>query len=57
MEVNIRLILALRNLDIGYEGLTQFMTMMNMEQPVTKKNYAKIVDSLHGAYMEEAKQV
>ena len=55
MEVNIRLICTLRNLGIGYEGLTQFMTILNMEQPVTKKNCAKIVDSLHGACVKEAK--
>lgn len=54
MEANVRLILAFRNLGIGYEGLSHFMTMMNMEQPVTKKNYDKILDSLHGAYMMEA---
>ena len=55
MEVNVRLILALRNLGIGFEGLTQFTTMMNIEKHVNKNNYANIVDSLHNAYKEAAK--
>ena len=54
MEINIRSVLALRNLGIGYDGLDNFCTQMNMPKPMTKSNYQKIINSLHENYMKVA---
>ena len=47
MEVNVRISMALRNLGIGYDGLENFCTQMNMHKPMTKKNYQKTIDAIH----------
>jgi len=56
MEVNIRTVMAFRNLGIGYEGLENFCMQMNMHKPMTRNNYGKVIDSLHDVYLEIAKQ-
>ena len=56
MEVNVRLIMALRNLGIGYDGLQHFCMTLNMNKPMTRNNYNKTVNSLHESYMAEAEQ-
>ena len=56
MEVNVRLIIALRNLGIGYDGLHYFCMTLNMNKPMTRNNYNTTVNSLHESYMAEAEQ-
>eukprot|EP00795_Rhopilema_esculentum_P002475 gene2475-18136_t len=55
-EVNVRAVMAMRNLGIGHDGLESFCMHMNMQQPMTRNNYNKLIDSLHTVYMNEAEQ-
>ena len=54
-EVNVRMVLAFRNIGCGYESINNFALAMNMESPMTRKNYSKLIANLHEAYCEEAK--
>ena len=55
-EVNVRAVMAMRNLGIGHDGLECFCLHMNMNQPMTRNNYSKLIDSLHTEYMNEAEE-
>ena len=55
-KVNVRLIIALRNLGIGYDGLQHFCMTLNMNKPMTQNNHNTTVNSLHESYMAEAEQ-
>ena len=56
MAINVRLIMALRNLGIGYDGLQHFCMTLNMNKPMTRNNYNTTVNSLHESYMAEVEQ-
>ena len=53
-EVNLCLVLAFRNIGIGYDGMASFPTTMNMHKPMTRKNYGNVIDLLHESYLAEA---
>ena len=55
-EVNVRAVMAMRNLGIGHDGLESFCMHMNMNKPMTRNNYSKLIDSLHTEYMNEAEE-
>ena len=55
-DVNVRAVMAMRNLGIGHDGLESFCVHMNMQQPMTRNNYNKLIDSLHTVYMKEAEE-
>ena len=48
--------MALRNLGIGYDGLENFCMSMNMNKPMTRNNYQKIISSLHDSCVAEAEK-
>ncbi|XP_065069807.1 uncharacterized protein LOC135694862 [Rhopilema esculentum] len=54
MEVNVRTIMAFREIGVGYEGLVDFATIMNMAKPMTRKSYNNIVSQVHGAFVDVA---
>ena len=54
-EVNVRMALAFRNIGCGYESIKNFALTMNMECPMTRKNYNALITNIHEAYCEEAK--
>ena len=47
--------LAFRNIGCGYESIKNFALAMNMENPMTRKNYNKVIGNIHKACCEEAK--
>ena len=53
-EVNLCMVLAFRNIGIGYDGMASFATTMNMNKPMTRKNYGNVIDLLHESYLAEA---
>ncbi|MCP4483313.1 MAG: hypothetical protein GY823_01950 [Flavobacteriaceae bacterium] len=55
-EVNGRAVLAFRNIGVRYEKITDFSKTMNMQKPMTRNNYDKLIDSVHAAYMKEAEK-
>ena len=56
MEVNVRMVMAMREIGVGYEGLNMFAINMNMHRPMTKNNYNKIIHSLHESFMNVASE-
>ncbi|XP_065055580.1 uncharacterized protein LOC135684104 [Rhopilema esculentum] len=54
MEVNVRMIMAFRNIGCGLEAMNTYSMIMNMHKPMTQKNYNSLIDNLHVAYLEEA---
>ena len=54
MEVNVRIVMAFREVGIGYEGIADFASCMNMHKPMTRSNYNKIIGNMHKAYVEVA---
>ena len=49
-DVNLRTVLAMREIGKGYEGLSKFCTVMNMLPPMSKVSYDNCVDEIHWAY-------
>ena len=49
-DVNLRTVLAMREIGKGYEGLSKFCTVMNMPPPMSKTSYDNCVDEIHWAY-------
>ena len=54
MEVNVQIIMAVREIGVGYEGLVDFATVMNMDKPMTRKTYNNIVGKLNESFIEVA---
>ena len=48
--------MAMRKLDVGHDGLESFCMHMNMQQPMTRSYYNKLIDSLHTVYVNEAEE-
>ena len=48
--------MAMRTLGIGHDDLGIFCMHMNMNKPMTRNNYSKLIDSLHTEYMNEAEE-
>lgn len=51
-EVNTRMVLAFREIGRGYNALNTFTRCMNMNRPMTQKNYDNITKSLHESYLK-----
>ena len=54
-EVTVRIPLAFGNIGCGYESIENFALAMNMECPMTRKNYTALIRNIHEAYCEEPK--
>jgi len=50
------LVLAFREIGNGYESIKKFCHLMNMPEPMTKKNYHALKDKLHYAYVKTARE-
>ena len=53
-EVNVRMVMAFRNIGCGLEAMTAFSMMMNMQKAMTRDNYSSLINNIHSAYLEEA---
>ena len=54
LEVNVRMVMAFRNIGCGLEAMTAFSMMMNMQKAMTRDNYTNFINNIHSAYLEEA---
>ena len=54
LEVNVRMVMAFRNIGCGLEAMTAFSMMMNMQKAMTRDNYSNLINNIHSAYLEEA---
>ena len=52
-DINLRSVLAMREIGKGYEGLSKFCTVMNMPAPMSQTSYDNCVDEIHWAYQLE----
>ena len=52
-DVNLRTVLAFRELGKGYEAMVNFSTIMNMTKPMTCSSYQNCIDEIHKAFEEE----
>ena len=48
-EVNRRVVLAMRNIGVGHQGLVKFCGVMNMLSPMNANAYSEHVKAIHGA--------
>ena len=48
--------MAMQNLHIGHDGLENFCIHINMHKRMTRKNYSKLIDSLHTEYMNKVEE-
>lgn len=53
-EVNLRTVMAFREIGKGYASIVQFCSVMNMPPPFNKKVYNRINELLHEAYQSVA---
>ena len=49
-DINLRTVLAMREIGKGYEGLSRFCTVMNMPAPMSKTSFDNCVDEIHWAF-------
>jgi len=54
LEVNVRMVMAFRNIGCGLEAMTAFSMIMNMQKAMTRDNYSNLINNIHSAYLEEA---
>ena len=52
--INIRSVLAFREIGRGREAMVTFTTIMNIPTPMNKDNFDSINDKLYNAYMRRA---
>ena len=55
-EVNVRSVIAFREIDKGNEAIRTFTTMMNMPPPLSHQSYNDINLNLHNIYEKAAKE-
>ena len=55
-DVNIRAMVAFREIGKGYEGMSNFATFMNLPPPLSKTGYNKINNKLNSVYKEVAEK-
>ena len=53
-DMNLRTVLAFREIGNGYEALCNFCTIMNMAKPMTVTSYENCLDEIHWAFQEES---
>ena len=46
----------MREIGVGYAGMTTYSTMMNMHQPLYKPAFQKLLSQAHTAYVKSARQ-
>ena len=54
-EVNLRAVLAIKEIGKGYEALSTFCTIMNMVSPMSSTSFDACIDKIHGAFSDEVK--
>ena len=52
-DLNLRTVLAFREIGNGYEAMCNFCTIMNMPKPMTASSYENCLDEIHWAFQEE----
>ena len=55
-EANRRAVLAMRNIEVGHQGLVKFCGTMNMLAPMNANSYTDHVTAIHGAAEVIAKE-
>ena len=55
-EINLRSVMAFREIGKGYRSLCTFASNMNMISPIARKSYDSINEKLHDAYETVAEQ-
>ena len=56
LEVNVRSLVAFREIGRGYEAMNTFTTLLNMPQPMAKTTYNDINVKLHPYYVKTAEE-
>ena len=51
-DINLRSVVAFREMDKGRRAMGTFCGFMNMPPPMTKKTYHKCIDDIHTLYMK-----
>ena len=49
-DINLRTVLAMREIGNGYEGLSRSCTVMNMQAPMSKTSFDNCVDEIHWVF-------
>ena len=52
-DINLRTVIAFREIGKGYESMKNFCAIMNMPKPMTRCSYDKCIDEIHWAYSHE----